>query len=177
MKSMRTNFNLLFAILAIAFVFNMEQAQAQYNPYDDGRKIGTVGVGFSNNGVPIFGRLEVPVVDNITVGGGLSYRRRSSGFFNLSVLGISALGNYHFNELLELPDEFDFYAGVSLGYYIWNISADDDDLVYRGSESSGIGFDAQIGGRYFFTDNIAANLEFGGGNQTAGGTIGISFLF
>ena len=93
MKSMRTNFKLLFAILAIAFVFNMEHAQAQYNPYDDGRKIGTVGVGFSNNGVPIFGRLEVPVVDNITVGGGLSYRRRSSGFFNLSVLGITALGN------------------------------------------------------------------------------------
>jgi hypothetical protein len=176
MKSIRKSVTFLFAMIAIAMLFMSEQAQAQFNPYDDGRKIATIGVGFSSWGVPFYGRLEVPIADNITVGGGLSYRSRTSGFFNYSIIGLTALGNYHFNELLELPDEFDFYAGASLGYYIWNVTAD-DGRNYNGSEASGIGFDAQIGGRYFFKDNIALNLEFGGGNQTAGGSIGLSFLF
>ncbi len=177
MKSMKRNLTL--SILAVAaFIFTFSDSKAQYNPYDDGRNIATIGVGFSNWGVPIYGRFEVPVVDNITVGGGLSYRSRTNTFYRFTIIGISALGNYHFNELLELPDEFDLYAGASLGYYVWNISDRDNlGVDYTGSESSGLGFDVQIGGRYFFSDNLAANLEFGGGNQTSGGSIGISFLF
>lgn len=175
MKSMKKSFALtILAVAAIIFTFS--ESKAQYNPYDDGRKIATVGLGFSGYGIPVFGRFEVPVVDNITVGAGVSYRSFGETFlgddFNTSVIGISGLGNYHFNELLEINDSWDLYAGASLGFYIWNYNYD-----YSGSRTSGLGFDVQIGGRYFFSDNIAANLEFGGGNYLAGGTIGVSFLF
>jgi hypothetical protein len=43
-----------------------------------------------------------------------------------------------------------------------------------GGESSGIGFDAQVGARYFFNDRFGINLEFGGGTGS-GGNIGITY--
>ncbi|MEM1135219.1 MAG: hypothetical protein AAGI07_05220 [Bacteroidota bacterium] len=175
---------LLFFVLIISSFSLAQNAKAQFNPYDDGRKIGTVGVGFSGWGIPIFGRLEVPIVDNITVGGGLSFRTYSESFagsrWRHNIFGINALGNYHFNELFEFTDEWDLYAGLTLGYYAWGTSFDGnniDGVDYRGNGNGGLGIGAQIGGRYFFQDNIAVNLELGGGNVVAGGNIGVSFLF
>jgi hypothetical protein len=77
-------------------------------------------------------------------------------------------GNYHFNTLFNMPSEWNFYAGLTLGYYIWS---DLDD--YPDARGSGIGLDAQIGGRYFFSDKFGVNLEFGGGTG-AGGSFGIT---
>ncbi|WP_366185107.1 hypothetical protein [Flavobacterium ovatum] len=45
--------------------------------------------------------------------------------------------------------------------------------IYNGAENLGLGL--QIGGRYFFTDRFGINLQFGGGNVTSGGKIGITY--
>jgi hypothetical protein len=37
-----------------------------------------------------------------------------------------------------------------------------------------VGLGAQIGGRYYLSDKVGLNLEFGGGNAFSGGKFGVS---
>jgi len=117
--------------------------------------------------------LDFGVHPDITVGPEISWRANNDKFdgkkYNHSVIGLSANGNYHFNSLLDIPTNWDFYAGLNLGFYIWNSSDD-----YPGSNTSSLGLGAQIGGRYYFDDKVGVNLEFGGGNAFSGGKVGVS---
>ena len=78
-------------------------------------------------------------------------------------------GNYHFNTLLDIPTNWDFYAGLNLGFYFWN--SDDD---YPGTRSSGLALGGQIGGRYYFSKKFGINLEAGGANAFSGGKFGVT---
>jgi len=131
------------------------------------------GLGLSSWGLPIYVGLDFGVHPDITVGPEISWRAYNDRFdnkkYNHSVIGLSANGNYHFNSLLDIPSNWDFYAGLNLGFYIWNSSDD-----YPGSNTSGLGLGAQVGGRYYFNDKIGVNLEFGGGNAFSGGKVGVS---
>ena len=122
------------------------------------------GVGLSSWGVPVYVGLDFGVHQDITVGGELSYRSKSN---EGSVFGVSANGNYHFYTILNIPSNWDFYAGLNLGYLFWS-----DD--YKGGNSN-LGLGAQIGGRYYFNDKVGINLEFGGGNAFSGGKLGVTF--
>jgi len=131
------------------------------------------GLGLSSRGLPIYVGLDFGVHPDITVGPEISWRAYNDRFdnknYNHSVIGLSANGNYHFNSLLDIPTNWDFYAGLNLGFYIWNSSDD-----YPGSNTSGLGLGAHVGGRYYFNDKIGVNLEFGGGNAFSGGKVGVS---
>ena len=144
------------------------------SPIAKGESQLNAGIGLSSWGVPVYIGLDYGVHPDITVGGELSYRSYSDKYANVnydhSVIGISGNGNYHFNRVLEIPKKWDFYAGLNLGFYIWNSPND-----YQGSHSSGLGLGAQVGGRYFFSDKIGLNLEFGGGNAFSGGKLGLTF--
>lgn len=160
---------LILFTLAI-FAFNSTQAQC---PINKGQAQLNAGFGFSSWGLPVYVGMDFGVHKDVTVGGEASFRSYNGNWnsknYRHSVLGISANGNYHFNHLLEIPLEWDFYAGANLGFYIWN-SPDD----YDGDNVSGLGLGIQVGGRYYFKDNLGLNLEFGGGNAFSGGKIGIS---
>jgi len=133
-----------------------------------------LGVGFSSWGTPVYLGFDHGVHPDITLGGELSYRgyrdKWDGYYYNHNVIGISGNGNYHFNRVLEIPKKWDFYAGLNLGFYIW--SSPDN---YEGSHSSGLGLGAQIGGRYYISNKVALNLEFGGGNAFSGGKFGLTF--
>ena len=158
-------------LTAIVLMTNV-QLFAQ-GPLPKGSKQFNAGVGLSGWGVPVYLGMDFGVHPDISVGGELSFRRHSNkiaGFrYHHNITGISGNANYHFNRLLEIPSKWDVYAGLNLGFYIW--SSPDE---YKGSESSGLGLGAQIGGRYYFNDKIGINLEFGGGNAFAGGKFGVS---
>ena len=49
-------------------------AQESFEPFANGQIMFTAGVGASGWGIPVFGRIEVPVSENITVGGGASFQ-------------------------------------------------------------------------------------------------------
>jgi len=172
---------IFFAFIVIS-AFISTSSFAQYNPYSDGRGLLTVGVGASGWGIPVFARYEAPVADNITVGGSVSYQTYgetySSYKWKHTIVGLNARGSYHFNELLDAPDEWDFYAGASLGYYIWNTKYNGSGTLYdySGSGSGGFNIGAHVGARYFVNNNIAINLDLGGGSVLAGGTLGVTFL-
>jgi outer membrane immunogenic protein len=131
------------------------------------------GVGFSSDGVPVYVGLDYGVHPDITIGGELSYRSHYDNVvgihYNYSVIGISGNGNYHFNTILNIPRNWDFYAGANVGFFIWSYSNN-----YNGTHSSELGIGGQIGGRYYFTDKFGINLEFGGGNAFSGGKFGIT---
>lgn len=152
--------------LAAGFLF----AQA---PLDKGQIQLNGGIGLSSNGIPVYIGLDYQVHPDISIGGELSYRSHydnvSGSHYNYSVIGVSGNANYHFNTILKIPRNWDFYVGLNVGYFIWNYSD-----KYDGSHSSELGLGAQIGGRYYFTNKFGVNLEFGGGNAFSGGKFGIT---
>ena len=160
-------------LLILSFLLFSSLIYAQ-SPIAKGESQINAGLGLSSWGVPVYIGFDHGVHPDITVGGELSYRSFSDKYANVnydhSVIGISGNGNYHFNRVLEIPKNWDFYAGLNLGFYIWNSPSD-----YHGSHSSELGLGAQVGGRYYFSDKIGLNLEFGGGNAFSGGKIGLTF--
>jgi outer membrane immunogenic protein len=158
-------------LLAVAFfTFNTLNAQC---PINKGQAQLNAGFGFSSSGIPVYIGMDFGVHKDVTVGGEASFRSYNENWngnkYRQSALGLAINGNYHFNHLLEIPLEWDFYAGANVGFYIWN-SPDD----YYGDTASGLGIGIQVGGRYYFNDKMGINLEFGGGNAFSGGKIGIS---
>lgn len=143
------------------------------SPVSKGESQINLGVGLSSWGVPIYLGFDYGVHPDITLGAEASFRSFNDNWrdhrYKHSVIGIQGNANYHFNTILNIPSPWDFYAGLNLGFYSWR-SPDD----YEGSHTSGIGLGAQIGGRYFFSNNFGINLEFGGGNAFSGGKFGIT---
>ncbi len=159
---------LLTLVLFVAVIVVFAQ-----NPVAEGQSQFNAGVGFSNWGVPVYMGFDHGVSRDITLGGEFSYNSYHEDYhhdhYNHSIIGISGNGNYHFNHVLEIPSDWDFYAGINIGFYVWN-SPDD----YDGDHKSNLGLGAQIGGRYYFTDSVGFNLELGGGNAFSGGKFGLS---
>lgn len=130
------------------------------------------GVGFSTWGVPIYLGVDFGVHQDVTIGPVVSYRNYSERFnstrYSHSIFTLGFNGNYHFNTLIDLDPEWDLYAGLTLGYYIWSSPND-----YIGAQASSVGLVGQIGGRYFFSDKFGVNVEFGGG-IASGGKFGVT---
>jgi outer membrane immunogenic protein len=162
-------------IIIFGLMLSISFTYAQ-NPLGKGEKQINAGLGFSSWGLPVYIGLDFGVHPDISVGGEFifhSYHENwNNNHYNHSIFGILANGNYHFNTLLHIPSNWDFYAGLSIGFNIWN-SPDN----YPGNHSSGLGLGAQIGGRYFFNDRFGLNLELNGGNAATGGKFGITYQF
>jgi hypothetical protein len=161
------------AVLGLIWLVGYAMAQ---NPIEKGQGQFNTGLGFSSWGVPLYLGFDVGVHRDITVGGEFSFRfyddRYREVTYNQSIIGIIGNSNYHFNSLLKIPRNWDFYAGLNLGFYIWN-----SDDGYPGPHSSGLDMGAQVGGRYYFNEKFGLNLEFGGSNSFSGGKFGISLRF
>ena len=159
-------------ILIIVLLVTTSVIYAQ-GPISKGQSQINVGVGLSSWGVPVYLGLDYGVHPDITLGGELSFRSYNDKWrdykYHHSIIGILGNANYHFNTVLNIPSPWDFYAGLNLGFYNWNSPND-----YEGSHTSGVGLGAQIGGRYYFSNKVGINLEFGGGNAFGGGKFGLT---
>lgn len=159
-------------VLTLILVIVSGVAFAQ-NPISKGESQVNFGVGLSSWGVPVYLGFDYGVHPDITLGAEASYRSYKDNWrdnrYNHSVIGLQGNANYHFNTILNIPSPWDFYAGLNLGFYSWNSPND-----YEGSHNTGLGLGAQIGGRYFFSNKVGINLEFGGGNAFSGGKLGLT---
>jgi opacity protein-like surface antigen len=82
--------------------------------------------------------------------------------FSTRKIGALFCFNYHFLD----NDEFDLYSTVGVGYSKRNFDFTSTDPSYEPMSVSSVipvGFKAGLGMRYFFTDNIGANLNLGFG--------------
>lgn len=149
------------------------------SPVSKGDAQVNAGVGFSNWGLPVYAGFDYCVYPDITAGIEVSYRSKTEDYqsgkyiyeYKHTIWGFSGNGNYHIGNLLKLPEKFDLYAGINIGFNSWQTSG---TYTYAGSHSSGLGVGGQVGGRYYFNSRFGANLEFGGSNAFSGGKIGIS---
>ena len=164
---------IIVAAIALLFVTSLSFGQGSLGK---GQSQLNAGVGFSGWGVPVYVGFDYGVHPDITIGGEFSFRSYNDRYYNNdynhTIIGISGNGNYHFNRILDIPSAFDFYAGLNLGFYVWSSPSG-----YKGDHTSGLGLNAQVGGRYFFSNNFGLNLEVGGGSAFSGGKIGITYKF
>lgn len=160
-------------ILAVTFLF-ISVATFSQNSDSGGRNQLNLGVGFSGWGIPFYIGLDHYLNQDISIGGEFSYRgyreNWNHDYYNRNIMGFSGNVNYHFNRVLDIPRNWDFYAGLNIGFYAWS----DGPYGYDGDHNSGLGLGGQIGGRYFLSDKIGLNLEFGGGNAFSGGKFGLT---
>ncbi len=162
----------LFFAVATASAQGLEKNKVQING----------GVGLSGWGVPVYLGLDYGIARDFTIGAEASYssKKISEGYLEskYSIFTFGVNGNYYFDRLLKLPNEFNLYAGATLGYA--NVSETTTGpsalLPYHTSFAvSGIDLGLQIGGRYFFTKNLGLNLQLGGGIHTFGGRLGLTY--
>ena len=162
-------------IIIVLVVISASSLLAQ-NPFPVGGKQFNAGVGLSGWGIPIYGGLDFGLHDDISLGIQASFSSYNESWdardYHRSIFGLIGNANYHFNRILEIPRDWDFYAGLNIGFYFW--SKPDG---YKGDNSSEAGLGAQIGGRYYLNDRLGLNLEFTAGNAISGGKFGISYLF
>ena len=163
-----------FIIICLSFISIL--AAKSHSPLGKGNQQLNAGIGFSGWGIPVYVGLDFGVHPDISLGIEGSIRSYKEDYhdanYKSSIFGLSFNGNYHFNRVLEIPKDWDLYAGLNIGYYFWATSPD-----YPGDASSGVGLGAQIGGRYFFKNNFGLNLELGGSNAFSGGKFGITYIF
>lgn len=145
----------------IAFLSFTTLAMAQSPIGANGRQL-NFGVGLDEYGVPLYIGMDFGVHPDITVGGQLGLN------LSLDYLGVSARGDYHFNSLLNIPRDWDFYAGLNIGFIA------DLDGEYEGN---GLDLGLQVGGRYYWNNAWGINLEIGGGPNLAGARFGLSHRF
>jgi hypothetical protein len=166
-----------YYIFALGILLTL--AVSAQSPIAKGQSQLNFGVGFSSWGVPLYFGFDHGVHKDITLGAEFSFRNFNDNYRNQryrrSIIGFSGNANYHFNTILNIPSNWDFYAGLNLGFYHWTNRERDRDL-YRDGYNSGVGLGAQVGGRYYFNKNVGVNLEFGGGNAFSGGKFGLSIL-
>jgi hypothetical protein len=147
-------------------------AQSQ-NALATGRSQLNVGLGLSNWGIPFYVGLDYGINKDITLGAEFSVRNYdenwNNGTYRQQIMGFIGNGNYHFNNVLNIPSNYDFYVGLNVGFNIWTSPSN-----YAGSHNSGLAIGAQIGGRYYFSNKLGLNLEFSGGNSASNGKFGLS---
>lgn len=156
------------AVFTLVSILAVAQA-----PLEKGKLQLNGGFGFSSWGSPVYVGADYGIHNMITLGSELSYQTYSYLGIKSTIIGIQFNGNYHFNEILDIPSEWDFYAGLNASYYNWNVKDSNTNISFTEDEPFGIS--AQVGGRYFFNDKFGVNLEYGGGSVTNGGKIGITY--
>jgi hypothetical protein len=152
---------LLICALAMASL-TMAQGSGKHASADRSKAQFNLGLGYSTWGLPIYAGIDYWITEEITIG--LEVSARLHLFPSYANFGGAVNGNFHFAQLLDLPNEIDLYAGVSAGPYFspyW-------------TNHFHFGFAGQIGGRYFFNEKTAIMIEAGGGT-ISGGKVGLTF--
>lgn len=111
----------------------------------------------------------------------LAYSFAGPGFeydwsWRYTIVGIR--GNWHYNEWHGIS-ELDVYGGLLLSYNSvkWTDSTryPSGFIITPSGASSGVGLSALVGGRYYFTESLAAQLELGYGISY--GSLGLALKF
>ncbi len=112
------------------------------------------GTGFYSGGFPVYAFVDFKIHPDWTAGPQVNFV-----FYDYFSFILSGRVDYHFNKLLKIPDNWDFYAGATMGI----------DFSHHTAFSSGL----HVGGRWYLNKTWGLNMEIGGGTYFSS-TIGIS---
>ena len=164
------------SIIIISLLALSISSHAQ-NPVRKGEKQLNFGSGASVYGIPFYVSMDFGIHEDISVGPMLSYRgyREATNvagtryYYRHSIFGIGFSGDYHFNSLLNIPREFDVYAGATIGYFIWStsdINVAGVPIAYNGNPAS-VGVNPHVGGRYNFNPQWSVHVQVDAGTHTS----------
>ena len=113
--------------------------------------------GYTGFGMPLAVTFDYAVHKDITLGGTAGfYMQPSWGWY---YMGFILRGDYHWNYLMGIPSNIDFYTGARMGFLFGSFFEPD--------------FGIQVGGRYYFNDKWGVNAELIG-STNYGFNIGVS---
>jgi len=176
---------LAFALL-LAFMVSASSTKAQ--SFQKGDNVIAVGVGFGSTLLSSSSGSQSPAISLsfehatfdagddglISLGaylGTKSYKFSGSGFsekWSYTIFGVR--GAYHYT---AISDKVDVYGGLMLSYN--NVSYKYSGGGIGGRYNGATGFTAFVGGRYYFSEHIAAMAELGYGVSYL--TVGLAFKF
>ncbi len=162
------------SIILLALAMSASVTGFSQSPIGKGGKQVNFGVGLYSGAIPLYVGMDFGVHPDITLGPQVGFD------LNLEYLTVAGRGDYHFNTIMSIPDNWDFYAGLNVGFIAFfedNIDEDHNhDHNHNHDHTSGVDLGLQIGGRYYWSD-WGINLEFGGGNNLSGARFGLSKRF
>lgn len=165
-------------LIFVAVCLTVAQVAAQDPVFSKGDKVLNLALGigstlysgsfYKGTIPPISGSLEFGVVDNVLekgsvgVGPYVGFSGYKYHYFDYTAkytnIIIGARGAFHY----PLLNKLDTYTGLLLGYDIVSFKETGFLTGYNAS-SSGIAWSWFVGGRYWFTNNLAGLLELGYG--------------
>lgn len=171
-------------LLAFAFIL-FNNLNAQENLLTKGEKVLNLGIGlgstlysgsyYSTTIPPISASYELGFMDDVLEKGSIGlggYLGFASNKWSYSYLGgewgykytniiVGARGSFHY----PLIDKLDTYTGLMIGFNIVSVNefGDIDPNYNYNQSSSGLVWSWYAGGRYYFTDKLAAMAEIGYG--------------
>ncbi len=128
-------------------------------PLAKGEKQLNFGVGFSTKGFPIYASMDFALHKDITLTPEAHMRLPVPGYSNFSG-GAMVKADYHWNYLIGIPSNWDFYAGARAGFNFGTAGFYPDLGV-------------QVGGRWYWDEKWGLNVEFAAGTGF-GTTFGLS---
>ncbi len=129
----------LFTLVGVMFL-GANSVSAQATKY----------INFGGIGTGLYASIEFPVSSLISIA------PQFSTDYNFNAFVVSSKGNFYFDEVFGVSDDWDVYAGANLG---WRIDTGND----------GFNWGFQVGARWFWSDKWGVNAEFGGGSGVLGG--------
>ena len=197
---MKRKLRLFILVMVIAFI-TATQTTVKAQAFQNGDMVGNLGVGFGWYGyafgamtsLPAFsislekGIKDIENVGPLSIGGIVGFKHASYNH-GLGLLSdydntyndiiIAARGAIHYDLLKN--EKVDTYGGVALGlrfqsYTDWVYDFNTFDIVKGSSTSIHPLFALYIGGRYYFSDNLAGFAELGYGLGYL--TLGLSYKF
>jgi hypothetical protein len=174
---------ILMAVMMVGFA-QVSKAQG----FKEGGIDLNLGVGFtsSNGFIPVYFGGNYMIKDFISAGAEVQFRIDNENYgwygndYNYHRNGFAFLtrGDYHFNKLLKLPEQFDVYAGIDLGVAFYgNYTSNDTEYEWTDSDDFYFLAGPHAGGRWMFADKFGLNAEFGGrSGDGAYMKVGVTFL-
>jgi len=147
-------------IFTLVFCLTTLFAIAQ-SPIGKGGKQLNFGVSGNSYYVPAYVSFEFGVHPDITLG------PQAGMDLSFDYLNLAFRGDYHFNTLIGISQEWDFYAGTTAGF---SILIGTENVTVK----NGLYIGLQVGGRWYWSDRWGLNLEFGGSNLFGNARIGLS---
>lgn len=162
---------LLLSILLLVTILSNAQNFSQGNSsFNIGLGLGSVlnESGYKTTFPPLEAQYEYFINDNLSVGGTIAYAAAKNEDSSYGYNYTMTVSNFIFggicNYQLYDNDKLNAYIGGKLAYDKVTVKTDSSSLGFHESApESDILFGAQIGGRYFISDNMALNAELGYG--------------
>lgn len=153
---------LILVVAALSINFSYSQALTSVGDKQLNFGLGSHGYkdGGGSRGNGLYVGFDYVVMQDLSIGLNVGLNRWSSGDYSMTIISPAFIADYHFNTLIGIPSQFDFYAGADLGL-----------PLYFGDGGSGTGdfdFGTHVGGRWYWSDKWGINLELGLGIISGG---------